>query len=204
MANRPVITISRQYGSGGRLIGQKLAQALDIPFYDKELITLAAKKSGYDEEIFKSVDEQASNSLLYTLAMDGNVTSGFTNLPLNDQLFMIQSGIIRDLAKQGPCVIVGRCADYVLSEEPDVVNVFIYADLKARMERAVSQYGLPQGKAEVTLVKTDKRRATYYNYYSGKKWGRAENYHLCLDSGRIGLDASVDVIRTYLCAAETK
>lgn len=198
MSKTPVITISRQYGSGGSLIGQRLAKELGIPFYDNDLITLAAQKSGYHEEIFKNVDEQAGSSLLYTLAMYGNVTSGITSLPLNDQLFLIQSNIIRELAQQGPCVIVGRCGNYVLEKHPNCINIFIHADLKSRITRATTEYGLDQHKAEITLIKTDKRRATYYNYYTGQKWGRAENYHLCLDSGAIGLEGAQAVIKAFL------
>lgn len=200
MSRKNIITISRQYGSGGRLIGRKLAEELNIPFYDNELITLAAKQSGYSEEVFKSVDEKATNSLLYSLAVYGNLTGSIAPMPLNDQLFIIQSNIIRELAQQGSCVIVGRCADYVLDEEPDCINVFVYADMPHRAARAVAEYGLDAAKAENIIQKTDKKRSTYYTYYSNKRWGQAENYHLCVDSGPIGIEGAMGVISAYVRA----
>lgn len=201
MKHKTVITISRQYGSGGREIGRKLAEELGIPFYDKELISLTAKKSGLGEDWLREVDEKASSSLLYSLSMTGSMGSGF-DLPLNDKVFLLQSDIIREVAKEGSCVIVGRCADYVLKEEARCINLFIHADLSKRVERAVQVYNQPAAKAESIVLKTDKRRATYYNYYTGIKWGGVENYDLSLDSGRVGPEGAVKVIKAFIEAAD--
>lgn len=197
-----IITISRQYGSGGREIGAKLAARLGIPFYDHELISRAAKESGFSEEAFENAEKKATNSLLYSIAMGmnayGNQDIGFTHLSLDDQLFLAQSNVIRKVAKEGPCVIVGRCADFVLKDFDNVVNVFIWADLEARKKRAIEIYHLNPDKAEDEIIKTDKRRINYYNYHASEKWGKAENYHLSIRSDYIGIDQSVECILKYL------
>ena len=198
MSMRTIITISRQYGSGGRLIGQKLAERLGIPFYDKELITLAAQESGYAEHLFeKTADTNISNSLLYSLAMYGN-TMGLYDMPLNDKLFMAQSKTIQHVAEKGPCVIVGRCADYVLRGVPNVLNVFIHSDMASKVRRVTEDYGVTDDNVVDLINKTDKRRANYYNYFTGKKWGRAENYDLVFNSSRISLEDITKIIRTYV------
>ena len=197
MERRTIITISREYGSGGREIGKILAKQLGIPFYDKELITRAAEKSGYAAELFEKADQTATNSLLYSLSLIGTATT-LNGLPLNDKLFMIQANVIKDVAKEGSCVIVGRCADYVLRNDPDCFHVFIYADLDFKLERGVKVYGIDPEEVKDTLLKTDKRRATYYNYYTNQKWGRAENYHLSLNSGCIGTENAAKVIQLYV------
>lgn len=197
-----IITISRQYGSGGREIGEKLAKKLGIPFYDKELITRAAKDSGFSEVVFENVEKKATNSLLYSLAMGmnayGNPDIGFTHLSLDDQVYLAQSNVIRNIAKEGPSVIVGRCADHILREYRDVVHVFVWADMAYRTKRAVKLYNLPEEKAEENILKIDKRRANYYNYHASEKWGRAENYHLSIRSDYVGIDNSVDLIADYI------
>ncbi len=197
-----IITISRQFGSGGREIGAKLAKKLEIPFYDNELISRAAKESGFAEAAFENAEKKASNSLLYSLAMGmnayGNQDIGFTHLSLDDQLYLAQSNVIRKVAEEGPCVLVGRCADYVLRDFSDVVNIFIWADIEARKRRAIEQYHLKANKAEEEILRTDRRRANYYNYHASEKWGRAENYHLSLRSDYIGIDSTVDCILQYL------
>ncbi len=196
-----VITISRQFGSGGRLIGKKLAEMLEIPFYDKELITMAAQQSGYSREVFEKADERATNSLLYTLSMNSYLLHGMTGmaeLPLNDKVFLIQSEIIRKVASEGPCVIVGRCADYVLKDNPRHLNFYIYADLKSRVERATTVYGMEKDRAEDNIQKLDKKRANYYNFYSNLRWGLAENYDLCVDSSSVGIDGTVEVLRYFI------
>lgn len=203
MHNKTIITISRQYGSGGRKIGEMLAKKLDIPFYDNELIVLAAKESGYGEEVFKNAEQQAPHSLLYSLSMFGT-NAGIYNLPLNDQVFLIQSDVIKKVASEGPCVIVGRSADYVLADREDVVNVFVFSDLANRVKRAVEEYGCPADKAEEIVAKTDKRRGTYYTYYTGNKWGRAENYDLCINSDSVGLEQTVEVIAAFVRLREAK
>ena len=205
MANDTIITISRQYGSGGRFIGRKLAEALDIPFYDKELITMSAEESGMSKEIFEKADEKAAKSLLYTLSMNAYLLHGMAgvpDLPLNDKVFLVQSEVIRKLAAKGPCVIVGRCADYVLRENPNCVNVYIYSDMEDRVSRATTYYNLSADRAQEQIQKTDKKRAAYYNFYTNLKWGRAENYDLSLNSAKIGVDGCVEVIRSFIAQAE--
>lgn len=203
MKQKTVITISRQFGSGGRVIGKQLADRLGIPFYDHELISMAAKETGFSEEVFERVDEKASSSLLYSLymgsyMMGGGLAAGPAELPFNDKVFLIQSQIIRDVAAQGSCVIVGRCADYVLKNEDDCINAYIYADLASRVDRAVHNYEVPPDKAEDVVIKTDKRRAAYYSYYSGRKWGQAENYDLSLNSGKLGEEGCIQILETVV------
>ena len=197
-----IITISRQYGSGGREIGEKLAEKLGIPFYDNKLISLAAKESGFAESAFENVENKATSSLLYSIAMGinayGNRDIGFTHLSLDDQIYLAQSDVIRKIAAEGPCVIVGRCADYVLKDFKNVVHIFIWADINYRKDRAINQYHLPAQKADEEIIKADKRRANYYNYHATGKWGKAENYHLSIRSDFIGIDNSVDCIIRYL------
>lgn len=197
-----IITIGRQFGSGGRSIGQKIAEKLDIHFYDKELISIAAKESGTDPEIFKDVDEKAANSLLYSLSTGmygfGSGFSAMGDLPVNDKLYLLQHKIIKEIAEKESCVIVGRCADYVLRENPDCVNIFIYADMAFRKEQSVKKHGIDEARAEHIINKTDKSRANYYSFYSGQKWGMAENYDLCINSSKLSEDKIVDLIIDYI------
>ena len=197
-----IITISRQYGSGGREIGEKLAKVLGIPFYDNEVITRAAKESGFAESVFERVEDKATNSLLYSIAMGmgayGNQDMGYANLSLDDRIYLAQSDVIRKIAAEGPCVIVGRCADYILKDNPRVVHVFICADIKSRVERATTKYNMPVAKAQENILKIDKRRANYYNYHANEKWGKAENYHLSIKSDFVGIDNAVEVIKLFV------
>lgn len=201
MEKKLVVTISRQYGSGGKEIGETLAKMLDIPFYDKEIIALAAKESGFREDIFENADKQAFSSLLYSLSTGMYISSakldGVDNLPLNDRVFLIQHNVIKGVAEKGSCVIVGRCADYVLKDDPDTVNVFIHAPLEARAKRSIVQYGLTPESAQSAVSKMDKRRAAYYEYYTGMKWGRLQNYHLTLSSAAAGIKGSSEIIRSF-------
>ena len=201
MKNNTIITISRQYGSGGRLIGQKLAERLGIPFYDKELITLAAEESGFAEHLFEKNDRNITNSLLYSLSMYGN-TMGLYDMPLNDKLFIAQSKTIQSVAEKGPCVIVGRCADYVLRNKPNVLNVFIHSDMESKVRRVVEDYGVESDNVVELINKTDKRRASYYEYYSSQKWGAVESYDFCLDSNYLGLGGTVELIQTMVAHKE--
>jgi cytidylate kinase len=198
MSAQTIITISRQYASGGKEIGQKVAEKLGIPFYDKELITCAAEKSGFSQEMFENADEKASSSLLYSLLMGsyafGSGISGTNILPINDQLFLIQSELIKKAAMQGPCVIVGRCADYVLRENKNCLNVFIHAEKAYRLQRAIQDYQVPENKAADTLVKKDKQRANYYNFYANQKWDNLDNYDLVLCSSSLGIDNTAELI----------
>lgn len=185
------------------MIGEKLAKALGIPYYDNELITRAAKESGFAEEAFHAAESKATNSFLYSIAMGmssfgGNHETGYTNLSLDDRIYLAQTDIIRKVAAEGPCVIVGRCADYVLKEMDNVVNIFICADMKFRADRAVNLYGMDAHKIEDSIRKIDKRRANYYNYHSCEQWGKAQNYHLCINSGAIGIENSVACIKAYV------
>lgn len=203
-----IITISRQYGSGGREIGEKLAKALNIPFYDNEIISRAAKESGFAEAAFKNAENKATNSLLYSIAMSmntyGSQDIGFTRLSLDDQIYIAQSNVIRKVAMEGPCVIVGRCADYVLKDFDNVVHVFIWADLDYRIKRAIEKNNLDTQKPEENVLKIDKRRANYYNYHASEKWGKAENYHICIKSDYAGIDNSVQCIKAYIESEESK
>ena len=184
----PVITISREYGSGGRAIGEKLAKELGIPFYNKELILMAAKESGLSEEYIKKAEQQKSTSFLYGLYM------GAQQLPMNDQIFLIQSKIIREIAEKGPCVIVGRCADYVLRERKDLLSVFNHAPLSFRAQRAQKVYEKTASNIEDFVKKKDKKRAAFYNYFSQNKWGDARHYHLAISSV-YGVDFAVEVLK---------
>lgn len=199
---KKIITISRQYGSGGREIGAKLAARLGIPFYDNELITRAAKESGYAEAAFHNAETKATNSLLYSIAMGmgayGNQEIGFSHLSLDDRIYLAQSDVIRKVAEEGPCVIVGRCADYILKEMSNVIHIFIYADMEFRKDRAIQIDHLDPNKAEDEILKVDKRRTNYYNYHSGEKWGRATNYHLSINSGFVGIDNAVECIMAFI------
>lgn len=202
MKQKVIITIGRQYGSGGRIIGKLLAEKLGISFYDKEIIEMAAKKSGMSQEAFEKVDETAASSLLYSIAtsvsMFGNYVSPQVDLPLNDKLFIIQSEIIKSIAKKGSCVIVGRCADYILKDRSDIINLFIYADKESRKKRAINEYGISPNKVDSYIHKTDKKRSTYYNHYTGEKWGNYLNYHMCLDSSILGVEGTVHMIEEFI------
>ncbi|MCR5755184.1 MAG: cytidylate kinase-like family protein [Acetatifactor sp.] len=197
-----IITISRQYGSGGREIGEKLAKELGVPFYDNELITRAAKESGFAEAAFKHAEEKATNSFLYSIAMGmnayGSQDFGFSNLSLDDRIFLAQSNIIRSVAKEGPCVIVGRCADYILKDIPNVLNIFVYAGIDFRVDRATKLYGISTEKAAEQVMKYDKRRANYYNYHTSEKWGNMFNYDLAVKTEDIGIDGTVDMIKHFI------
>lgn len=197
-----VITIGRQFGSGGRSIGEKLAKKLGINFYDKELISIAAKESGMSPEVFEGVDEKATNSLLYTLSMGmysfGSGLPAMGDLPVNDKLYLLQHQIIKDIAEKENCVIVGRCADYVLRDNPKRVSIFIYADMEYRKEQSVKKHGIDAAHAEHIITKTDKNRANYYSFYSGQKWGMPENFDLCIDSSKIDEDKIVELIAEYI------
>lgn len=197
-----VITIGRQFGSGGRSIGEKLAKKLGTNFYDKELISIAAKESGMSPEVFEGVDEKATNSLLYTLSMGVySFGSGFPamgDLPVNDKLYLLQHQIIKDIAEKENCVIVGRCADYVLRENPKRVSIFIYANMEHRKEQSIQKHGIDAAHAEHIINKTDKNRANYYSFYSGQKWGMVENFDLCIDSSKLDEDKIVELIAEYI------
>lgn len=195
--NTMIYTIGRQYGSGGREIGMKLAERLGVKCYDRELLERASKESGLCQELFENHDEKPTNSFLYSLVMDTysmGYSSHYLDMPINQKVFLAQFDAIKKLAAEGPCVIVGRCADYALEELDNCVNVFIAADVESRAKRISKLHNLSISKATDMVLKTDKRRASYYNYYSNKKWGDVHSYHLCIDSAQVGIDGAVDLI----------
>ncbi len=199
MSTKTVVTIARQYGSGGREIGVRLSELLGIPIYDRELITMAAQAGDLHPDVAEKADEKAANSLLYTLAMGSNIYSvahaGGYALPLNDRLFILQSDVIRSLADKGGGIIVGRCADYVLRENPRRFSVFIYAPLVARQARVCARHPELTESAALDLInKTDRRRASYYNFYTGGRWGRYDNYRLALDSSALGIEGTAALL----------
>ena len=194
-----IITIGRQYGSSGRYIGELTAKELGIPFYDEELISLAAEKSDLCAEAIAQADERNASSLLYTLAMGSTAMlhSPQYNMPVNDKLFLVQSDIIKDIANKGSAVIIGRCADYVLRDNPCRFSVFFHADARIRAKKIAERNGITETEAMTLISKTDRRRANYYNFYTGNKWGVAENYDLCIDSGKIGSEKAAKVLIEY-------
>lgn len=193
-----IITIGRQFGSGGREIGEKVAQHFGIKFYDKELLSRAAKESGFCQEMIESHDERPTNSFLYNLVMDtysfGYNASSFMDMPISHKVFLAQFDTIKKMADESPCVIVGRCADYALSEYKNCLNLFIYGDEESKVRRIMNKYDLAKQKAHDMMVKKDKQRQSYYNYYSSKKWGRADSYDLCLNSSKFGIDGTIKLI----------
>lgn len=197
-----IITIGRQFGSGGHEIGQKLAEYFQIKYYDKELLSRAAKESGYCEEMLKSNDERPTNSFLYNLVMDtysfGYNASSFVDMPISHKVFLAQFDTIKKIADEGPCVIVGRCADYALADYKNCLNIFIHADEKAKIKRIKEHFDVNDSKAKDMMVKKDKQRQSYYNYYSSKKWGRADSYDLTINSAKLGVDGTVRMIIQYI------
>ncbi|MBQ4350247.1 MAG: cytidylate kinase-like family protein [Clostridia bacterium] len=197
-----IVTIARQYGSGGREVGRLLSERTGWKFYDKDLITLAAQKSGLSSEALQNVDEKAANSLLYTLALGSSIYNHgleHVNLPINDRLFVVQSEIIKELAASGEgAIIVGRCADYVLAGRDNLVRVYITADFDARVKTVMERHELTESAAKDLIVKTDKRRANYYSYYTGEKWGRADKYDLVISTDRIGIEGAASLIGDYI------
>jgi cytidylate kinase len=205
---RSIITISREFGSGGREIGKKLADRFGVPFYDKELLEIASKESGIARELFVKSDESYTNSFLYSLVMGNYPVSpdGRLNpeLPLNHKIFLAQFETIKKLAEKGPCVIVGRCADYVLKDEPNVVNFFVSGNMFEKKRRILERYDIEKNKVEDFIKKTDKRRASYYNYYTDMKWGEARHFDLCVNSSRSGIEGAVDLMYDYVGIKENK
>ena len=186
-----VITVSREYGSGGRLIGKKLADELGIGFYDGELLSLVAKESGYTEEFVRRNDQKKTQSLLYHLYIGSQI------LPASDMIFIAQSRVIKDLYNKESCVIVGRCADYVLRGYQNVLNVFVTAPLESRIARVRDEYGEQSDNYRAYLIKKDKNRIAYYNYFADDAWGKVQTYDISVNSD-IGIDRSADLIAQYI------
>ena len=197
MAENLAITIGRQFGSGGREIGKRVGELLGIKVYDKELLTMAAEKKGINPDYLRRVDEKAANSLLYTLAMGGSLYGARhlgVDVPINDQLFIAQTEIIKEAAEESSAIFIGRCADYVLRNHPHRLSFFIYADFDARVHRVAKRHDISEKEAEALINKTDKKRISYYNFYTGKKWGKFENYHMSLNSSLLGVEGTAQMI----------
>lgn len=197
-----IYTIGREFGSGGKDVGQKLAEKFGISFYDKELLTRAAAESGLCEEIFHMQDEKPTSSFLYSLVTDTYSMSNYhgntyIDMPLSQKVFLAQFDTIKRIAKEESCVIVGRCADYALSDEPNCINAFIYADKNYRIKRVAHDLGVSESKAKDMVNRTDKERASYYNFYTNKKWGDSRSYDLALNSEKLGIDGCVDMLIRY-------
>lgn len=191
-----IITISRAFGSGGHTIGKQVAERLGIPFYDKELVDAVAKESGFHADFIKEAGEYASvtSSFLFNIAVSPHPSSALNTMSMADQLFVYQANVIRDLAEKGPCVIVGRCADYILKDREDCLHVFIHADMAYRAERIVRLYGHTKQTPEKRLNDKDNKRRVYYKHYTNRTWGDAQNYHVSLNSGLIDIDKCTDII----------
>ena len=187
-----IITINRQYGSGGTHVAMQLAKDLGFKYYDKELISLAAKESGYTETFFENADEKPSNSLLYSLVTSAYSTTGWFH-PVD-----IQAGVIKSVAAEGNCILVGRCANFLLRNEPNMLSIFTKASMPYRMDFARTEHPeLDDKELETYLKKTDKTRSNYYNYYTGHKWGRMENYDLAVSTDIIGIDGAAKLIADF-------
>ena len=198
MSDNTIITIGRQYGSNGKEIGKRIAEKLNIAFYDKELLKRAAKESGMCEEVFHDFDEKPTNSFLYSLVMDPyaafNFQAGTMEVPLNHKVFLAAFDTIKKIADQESCVIVGRCADYALENYDNCLNVFIYSSMDERIKVISERMGVKPEKAKDMIIKADKQRSSYYNYYTTKKWGATGSYDICINSDLLGIDGTVDLI----------
>lgn len=198
-----VITIGRQYGSGGREMGQILAEKLGFEFYDEELVTMAAEKNNMHKDILRAVDEKATKSLLYTLITGSELRYMHSPLqyemPINDKLFITQSELIKSAAEKNSCVIVGRCADYVLRDcNQNCIHLFVYSDMEERIKRISKKYDLPPDKAKDKIQKIEKSRRSYYNYYSNREWGNTANYDLCVNTAILGVEKTADIVYEFV------
>lgn len=193
-----IITIGREFGSGGHEIGTRLSELLEIPLYDKEMLDRASKESGICQELLKAHDEKPASSFLYSLVMDtyslGYTSGSYSDMPINHKIFLAQFDAIKKIADEGPCILIGRCADYALEEYSNVLSVFIHADVAKRVKRISRMYDMTDAKAKEMILKTDKKRGSYYNYYTNKKWSAIQSYDVCLDSGVLGVDGCVKAI----------
>jgi cytidylate kinase len=202
MKKRAIITIGRQFGSGGRLIGQKLAKALTVAYYDKELLAEAAKESGLCDEVFEKADEKTSSGLPYVFSVGFpslGVYPPYPDILSNERLFLLQSNAIRSIADKGEsCVLVGRCADYVLRDSPDLISFFIHNKPENRIKAIAELHHVSDGEAKEMIRKTDKSRAAYYKYYTDKEWGMSSSYHFSIDASLLGVDDTVELMKTIV------
>jgi cytidylate kinase len=203
-----VITIGRQFGSGGREIGQKVAAEFGIKCYDKELLARAAKDSGLCEEVFEHHDEIPTNSFLYNLVMDtysfGYNSSAYVDMPVSHKVFLAQFDTIKKLADEEPCIIVGRCADYALQGRDNLIRIFISGDEDVKIKHVMERFDIPEQQAKEMCVKKDKQRRSYYDYYSSKKWGNVNTYDLAVNSSVLGIDGTAELIIQYVNDVEKK
>ncbi len=204
MKDNIVVTIARQYGSGGHEVGELVAKEHGFVFHDKSLIEKAAEKSGISLEVLKKADEKTTPSFLYSIAM-GNfdmyplaINMSPYEMPINDKLFNLQCNIIKEEAEKAPSVFVGRCADYILNDYKKVIKVFVYGDIESRANRIAKKENISVQDAKVLIYKTDKRRANYYNYYTSLKWGKSDNYNIMIDTSKIGVDGAARIIGEYI------
>ncbi len=190
-----IITIEREYASGGRTIGQLAAKKLGVPCYNHEILEMAAQRCNMPIDSLESAEEAAPKSFLYTLMLSSSPSQAIEdNLPLSDKVYIVETNIIRELAEKSDCVIVGRCASYILREMEGLLNVFVYSDTLSRSKRAVTEYEIDERRVEAYLHRTDKRRETFYSINTGKNWYDKDNYHLCLNSGALGLELASDIL----------
>ncbi len=197
-----IITIGRQFGSGGREIGRKLSERLGIPFYDDEIVKMVAEEGGMHPDMVREADERATDSFLYSLITGGGLRGVsdvmYYDMPINDKVFVQQSKKIKELAAEGPAIFVGRCADYVLEDHENLLRVFIYADMDVRVKRVSEFSQIPAAKAKDMIVKKEKTRKTFYNYYTDRSWGAMASYDLCINTGCISVDEAVEMIAKYV------
>lgn len=197
---KKLVTISREFGSGGRIIGKLLAEKLGVPFYDKEIIEIAAEESGFSKELMETAELKAKNSFAYSLSSATNFSDGIgaNMISVNERLFLAQFKVIKEIGEKGEGVIVGRCADYVLKDLAGVTNAFIYGEHGDRVKRAVEKYGVDSDKAEELVASYDKARENYYNYHTCRKWGDYRNYNLSIDSSYISEEEAALLIADYV------
>lgn len=202
MEEKYIISIGRQLGSGGREIAQKLAERLNIPVYDKKLLEIAAKETGLDATVFENADEKESNSLMRGIfALKGAMSSypmGMGSCMDSDRLFELQSEAMRNLVEKESCIIIGRCAEYVLRDHPRMHSIFVTADIADRVKRIMAHDGVNEAKAKEIAQKGDKKRKAYHDYYANSGWGEAETYDLCINSSRLGIEGSVEIIHRFI------
>ena len=189
-----IITISREFGSGGHFIGEEVSKRLGIPFYDKNIIQQIAEKTGFSEDFVKEQSEYAPSKNMFAYAFVGRDHTGSS---LSDQVYAAQTQVIRNLAEKGSCIIIGRCADSVLADYPGVISIFIHAEWKDRVARIMGRQNMKEKEAEALIRKMDKQRALYYNFFSDKKWGRPESFDIFVNSSRVGMDGCVGLICSF-------
>lgn len=210
MEDNIIITIARQYGSGGHEVGEIVAKEHNLVFHDKSLIEIAAQKSGIDMELLKKADEDVTPSFLYSIAVGNysvyplSINMSPYEMPINDKLFNLQADIIKEEAEKAPSVFVGRCADYILNNHKNIIKVYIYADINERAKRIARIENISESDARVLIYKIDKKRANYYNYYTSLKWGKNDNYNLMIDTGAVGTQGAAQIIGEYIKLMKSK